>query len=326
MRYDGHTHALTVAARQPFTVDAGMGAWGVADGTRANRAATHAPQPQPAPTLQRPTTLCASVAALCGHGPHACGPGYASTRAPRAPSACATRSRTSPLPPTHRTATDGGVHEPVPVVVVCAPCPGVEPFEAADAARFATRPGRHVGRSRYTSLPVAGHPLHVSIVDAVGKGSSPHPLLLVVRSHHAALVDATTGARVHGATLDWSSRAAGAIARPTDIDVDTRFTPRPVARPRGASCTGVGWSRRSPSTPPSVGSSWPSTLAVHLALCRMHQTTLRGELARGARVRRAATGGHGVEVWRLTHPEATAAPTRVQRVALPTEALAAACG
>lgn len=71
MRYDGHTHALTVAARQPFTVDAGMGAWGVADGTRASPSSTH-PRATTAASADAATphhTVHASVAALCGHGP-----------------------------------------------------------------------------------------------------------------------------------------------------------------------------------------------------------------------------------------------------------------
>ena len=337
VRYDGHTHALTVAAHQPFTVVTGMGAWGVADGTRANISTSTDPRATAAARADSATphhTVHASVAALCGHGPYA----FRARPARLDPrTACTVRvlyevagdAATADSSSSSSAATDGA-HEPVPVVAVCAPCPGVEPFEAADAARFATRPGRHVGRSRYTSVPVAGHPLHLSIVDAVGKASPSAPLMLVVRPHHAALVDATTGVQVHGATLDWSSSVAGAIARPTDVDVDTRFdaaTRRAAAWRVVHLASGEVQTVTVDATKRRVDVAEAPTLALSARpLCRTHQTTLRGELVYEVRASvEAATGGHGVEVWRLTRtPEATTAPTRVRRVALATEALAAA--
>lgn len=324
VRFNTHMHTLSVIAQRPFTVDTGMVAWGVADGTRAEAS------PRGANELAKTQThiVHASVAALCGRGPYAL-----LTRPtcldPR--KACTVSFRYEVVAgdvhtyPSQRSATDSrlAAFEPVPVIAVCTPYPGVEPFEAANAARFATLPGRHVGRSRYTSLPVAGHIRYVGVVDA----STPTPLLLVIRCHHAAVVDASTGALVHGVTLDWSSCADATIDKPTDIDVDTRFDVavrrgtawRVVHRASGEVRTVTVDKRR------IVVTEMPATTPHAPGLCRMYHTTLRGEVV--YEVRRCvdgATGGHSIEVWRLVHAHhETTTSMRLHQVALATEAIAA---
>ena len=316
VRYDDHTQTLGVTAQRPFTVHTGMHEWGVPHNRRSiNRAG------------ERHHIVEASVAALCGRGPYAlrAPPTYVKPGTASTVRICYKVSTDGSYGDTHQgqgTSDPFGQQETVPVSVVCTPYPGVEPFEAADTARFMTRPGRHVGRSRYTSVPIAGHPLHVGI--EVGEKDTHR--LLIVRAHHVALVDPTTGSRLHGATLDWSSRVDSAMTTPTDMHVDARVdaTTRQVDMWRVVHRTSGETRTVTVNNQRVVVTETPPGVSVSEALCRTYQRTLRGELVYEVRPSvDQATGGHRVDVWRLLRHQESTVQTRLQQVELVSEALAA---
>lgn len=314
VRYDEHTQTLGVTSQRPFTVHTGMHEWGVTDNTRAVKRARESHH-----------IVEASVAALCGRGPYAlrAQPTYVKPGTASTVRICYEVSTDGSDSDINQGTSDQIVQqETVPVTVVCTPYPGVEPFEAADTARFMTRAGRHVGRSRYTSVPIAGHPLHVGIV----LGEKKAHLLLVVRAHHVALVDSTTGIRLHGATLDWSSSVDREISTPTDINVDSRIDAttrhvdmwRVVHRASGEARTVTINNQR------IVVTETPPGVSLSEVLCRTYQRTLRGELVHEIRASvDQATGGHRVDVWRLLRHQESTVQTRLQQVVLVSEALAA---
>lgn len=341
VRYTPATSELTVSARGPFVVESGMAAWGVADGTQAH---------QDAAVVDSGAryTVRASCAALCGCGPYAL-----RTRPTRLEPgrACTVRLRyevAADRASSHDDTSAGGNAtaavgaSPVPVVATCAPSEGVEPFEPPHDARFLTRAGRHNGQSRYTSVPVAGHPRYIGLVAG---DDTQHRLLVVVRCHEAAVVDASSGTLVHRASLDWSAASAAQLSAPTVIDVEACVVGGATLRPTSwrvvhrlsgevRAVKVVASDRQHPRvvvTSPSTDTDnkeEPSGLTLPASsstLCRARQATLRGEVVHEVRTCVTdATGAHGVEVWRMVRTQDTTVPTLVQRILLDTAALAAA--